>query len=65
MNESSTNFDLTNEQKEKMIDFGYYETLKQLRTKFNLSQHNMYLVNEHLDYNDHSYTYNVGFLPYV
>ena len=37
MNESSTNFELTNEQKEKMIDFGYYETLKQLRTKFNLS----------------------------
>ena len=28
---------LTNEQKEKMIDLGYYETLKQLRTKFNLS----------------------------
>lgn len=37
INESSTNFELTNEQKEKMIDFGYYETLKQLRTKFNLS----------------------------
>ena len=37
MNEASTNFDLTNEQKEKMIDFGYYETLKQLRTKFSLS----------------------------
>ena len=36
MNEASTNFDLTNEQKEKMIDFGYYETLKQLRTKFSL-----------------------------
>ena len=37
MNEASTNFDITNEQKEKMIDFGYYETLKQLKTKFNLS----------------------------
>lgn len=37
MNEPSTNFELTNEQKEKMIDFGYYETLKQLRNKFNLS----------------------------
>ena len=65
MNEPSTNFELTNEQKEKMIDFGYYETLKQLRTKFNLSQHNMYQVNEHLDCNDHSYTYNVELLAYV
>ena len=37
INEPSTNFELTNEQKEKMIDLGYYETLKQLSTKFNLS----------------------------